>query len=314
MSRISNKKSGVEHLEIEAAQAERRLDNFLFGRLRDVPKSRVYRMIRTGEVRVNGGRVRPEYRLRPGDRLRLPPLVREEQRTLHVPPEAVRRVLAGVIHEDAELLVLNKPCGMPVHSGTRRSFGVIDALRVAHPAGAALQLVHRLDRDTSGCLLIAKDVATLRRLHRQIRDGEMVKQYVVLLKGRLGGELMIDEPLDTHARRGGERVVKIGEEGKQSVTRFKPVRLYRDATLANATIMTGRTHQIRVHAVAAGHPVAGDGKYGDREFNRKLRALGLTRLFLHASRVRIPGAGGRLAAGIDAPLPSELSEFLRCLE
>jgi 23S rRNA pseudouridine955/2504/2580 synthase len=313
MSTISKKKSEVQHFEIEPAQVDRRLDNFLFGRLRDVPKSRVYRMIRTGEVRVNGGRVRPEYRLQAGDRLRLPPLARDEARTPSVPGAVARQVLEQVIHEDAGLLVLNKPCGMPVHSGTRRAFGVIDALRAAHPAGANLQLVHRLDRDTSGCLLVAKDVTCLRSLHGQIRDGEMVKQYVVLLKGRLDGELTMDEPLDTSARRGGERVVRVGS-GKQSLTRFKPVRQFRNATLANATILTGRTHQIRAHAAAAGHPVAGDGKYGDRDFNRELRALGLKRLFLHASRVRIPGAGGRLAAGIDAPLPPDLREFLRGLE
>ena len=312
MSTISKRKSEVQHLEIEPAQAERRLDNFLFGRLRDVPKSRVYRMIRTGEVRVNGGRVRPEYRLRPGDRLRLPPLVRDEERVPQVPPAAAQQVLAGVIHEDTELLVLNKPSGMPVHSGTHRSFGVIDALRAVHPAGASLQLVHRLDRDTSGCLLVAKNVACLRRLHDQIRAGEMVKQYVTLLKGRLGSEIAVDEPLDTNARRGGERVVRTGE-GKQSLTRFKPVRQYRDATLVNATILTGRTHQIRVHAASAGHPVAGDGKYGDRDFNRGMRGLGLKRLFLHASRIRIPGSG-RLSAGIDAPLPAELSDLLHRLD
>jgi 23S rRNA pseudouridine955/2504/2580 synthase len=313
MSTISKRKSDVQHVEIEPEQGQRRLDNFLFGRLRDVPKSRVYRMIRTGEVRVNGGRVRPEYRLQPGDRLRLPPLVRDEERTPRVPPGVAREIMDAVIHEDPELLVLNKPCGIPVHSGTRRSFGVIDALRAVHPAGAALQLVHRLDRDTSGCLLVAKNAASLRRLHGQIRDGEMTKQYVALLRGRLPGELEMDESLDTHARRGGGRVVKVGA-GKASLTRFKPVRHFRNATLANATILTGRTHQIRVHAAAAGHPVAGDGKYGDRGFNRELRELGLKRLFLHASRVRIPGAGGRLSSGIDAPLPQELRDFLGRLE
>jgi len=312
MSTISKKKTDVQHLEIEATEAERRLDNFLFGRLRDVPKSRVYRMIRTGEVRVNGGRVRPEYRLCAGDRLRVPPLSRDEPRPAQVPASAAREVLESIIHEDAELLVLNKPCGMPVHSGTRRSFGVIDALRAAHPAGAVLQLVHRLDRDTSGCLLIAKNTACLRRLHEQIREGEMTKQYVTLLRGQLGNEIEVDQPLDTNARRGGERVVLAGE-GKQSLTRFKPIRRFRNATLVNATILTGRTHQIRVHATSAGHPVAGDGKYGDRAFNREMRALGLRRLFLHASRIRIPGAG-RLASGIDAPLPAELSDFLHRLE
>lgn len=313
MSTISKEKSEVEHLLIEAAQADRRLDNFLFGRLRDVPKSRVYRMIRTGEVRVNGGRVRPEYRLQPGDKLRVPPLARSAQPVRDIPGATASAMLENIIHEDADLLVLNKPCGIPVHSGTHRSFGVIDAIRAAHPAGAALQLVHRLDRDTSGCLLIAKNVAALRRLHRHIRDGELVKQYVALLRGRLAAELVMDESLDTHARRGGARVVKVGE-GKPSVTRFRPVRQFRDATLANATILTGRTHQIRAHAAAAGHPVAGDGKYGDRDFNRELRRLGLRRLFLHASRIRIPGAAGRLATGIDAPLPPELGEFLRGLE
>ena len=313
MSTISKEKSEVEHVLIEAVQADRRLDNFLFGRLRDVPKSRVYRMIRTGEVRVNGGRVRPEYRLQAGDRLRVPPLARSAQPARDIPGATARAMLENIIHEDADLLVLNKPSGMPVHSGTHRSFGVIDAVRAAHPAGAELQLVHRLDRDTSGCLLIAKNVAALRRLHRHIRDGELVKQYVALLRGRLAAELVMDESLDTHARRGGARVVKVGE-GKPSLTRFRPVRQFHNATLANATILTGRTHQIRAHAAAAGHPVAGDGKYGDRDFNRELRGFGLRRLFLHASRVRIPGATGRLAAGIDAPLPPELGEFLRGFE
>ena len=315
MSRIQQRKEAVSHLRIEPDQDGRRIDNFLRARFRDVAKSRIYQMIRKGEVRVNGGRIKPDYKLQSGDRLRLPPVGRAEQGRRAPPPDALRDISAPVLYEDEELLVINKPSGIPVHGGTGRSFGIIDVLRHTHPAGATLQLVHRLDQDTSGCLLLAKTHSCLRRLHGHLREGRVEKQYTALLKGRLGEKTVsVDLPLRRGARRGGERLVETSAEGKAARTRFNLVRRFRDATLAKIEIATGRTHQIRVHAGLIGHPVAGDHRYGDRDFNRQLRPLGLRRLFLHASRVRIPRPGRSAALAVEAPLPEDLQVFLDSYE
>jgi 23S rRNA pseudouridine955/2504/2580 synthase len=305
----TNHKGGASYVEIGAAEADRRLDNFLLGRLRDVPRSRVYRMIRNGEVRVNSARVSAGYRLRPGDRVRVPPHSTGPARQVPaVSPETSRRVLDAILHEEEGFLVLDKPAGLPVHSGTRFRVGLIDALRAARPDGESLQLVHRLDRETSGCLLVARDPATLRRLHALLRDGRLEKRYLALLKGRVSKPFTMDEPLERDRARTG-RKVDVSPEGKPSLTRFRPVRSYRGATLVEALPATGRTHQIRVHAAAAGHPLAGDYTYGDPEFNRRLRAAGLDRLFLHAAGLRIPFGPGHTVR-VEAPLPPDLEAVL----
>jgi 23S rRNA pseudouridine955/2504/2580 synthase len=304
----------VQHLEVSPEEAGQRLDNFVRKRLGDVPRSRVYRVIRKGEVRVNGRRAGPETRLRASDRIRLPPV-----RVMPAPEpgrpaaDVLARIRAAVIYEDARLLVLDKPSGVAVHGGSGVSSGVIEALRALRPE-ESLELVHRLDRETSGCLLVARDAATLRTLHALLREDGFEKRYLTLLKGKWQlGEKRIDVPLRTDTRVGGERTVRADASGKPSTSRFRPVQFFgRLATLMEVTLDTGRTHQIRVHAAHAGHPVAGDPKYGDEAFNRELRALGLRRMFLHASSVSFSWPqGGEFS--VNAPLAAELAEVLERL-
>ncbi|MGQ0428874.1 MAG: RluA family pseudouridine synthase [Gammaproteobacteria bacterium] len=294
-----------------------RLDNFLLRQLAGVPKSRVYRLLRLGEVRVNGKRKRPDYRLAAEDEVRLPP-VREDARPpgpRRVPATLVDAVRAAVIHEDERLIVLNKPAGLAVHGGSGLAFGVIEALRALRP-DEPLDLAHRLDRDTSGCLIVARTRATLRFLHALLREGAVEKHYAALVTGcwRLGAKV-IDAPVLTHQRQGGERMVRVHAEGKLALSRFSPRQsLGSIATLMDVEIRTGRTHQIRVHAAFAGHPVAGDEKYGDRAANAMLRQSGLHRMFLHAESVAFTWPGDRAGFRIRAPLPPDLEAVLRSLQ
>src|SRR6201997_4691863 len=304
----------VRHVEVTAEEAGQRLDRFVLKSLGDVPRSRVYRVIRKGEVRVNGRRAGPETRLQAQDRIRLPPV-----RVLPAPEpgkpaaELIARVHGAVIHEDPKLLVLDKPAGIAVHGGSGVSSGVIEALRAQRPH-ESLELVHRLDRDTSGCLLVARDSATLRTLHALLREDGFEKRYLALLKGKWNlGEKRIDVPLRTDTRVGGERPVRADASGNPSTSRFRPVQFFgRMATLVEVTLDTGRTHQIRVHAAHAGHPVAGDEKYGDEAFNQALRGLGLRRMFLHASSVGFTWPQGGLFS-VNTPLPAELAAVLEKL-
>jgi 23S rRNA pseudouridine955/2504/2580 synthase len=301
-------------VEVTEAQAGQRLDNFLQRLLGDVPRSRVYRVIRKGEVRVNGHRAGPETRLQTRDKVRIPPVRVEAQSTPGRPSaELLSTVSQAIVHEDARLLVLNKPSGMAVHGGSGLSFGVIEILRALRP-GETLELVHRLDRDTSGCLLVARDTGTLRTLHALLREGRFEKRYLALLKGKWElGRKRIDIPLRTDVRVGGERTVRAHASGKPSVSDFRPVQFFgKRATLVEVTIHTGRTHQIRVHAEHAGHPVAGDEKYGDDSFNASLKELGLRRMFLHAHSVGFewPAAG---PFSVNTPLPPDLAAVLEKL-
>ena len=305
-------RTGVQHVEVTAEEAGQRLDNFVSKRLGDVPRSRVYRVIRKGEVRVNGRRAGPETRLKAQDHIRLPPVRVLAPRDPGRPaPELLARIQAAVIYEDRRLLVLDKPAGIAVHGGSGVSSGVIEALRALRP-DESLELVHRLDRDTSGCLLVARDTATLRALHALLREDGFEKRYLALLRGRWElGEKRIDVPLRTDTRVGGERTVRAAADGKPSTSHFRPVQFFgRTATLVEVTLDTGRTHQIRVHAAHAGHPVAGDDKYGDEAFNDSLRALGLTRMFLHASSLGFAWPQSGEPFSVNAPLPPELAAVL----
>lgn len=312
MSPITNKKVGVTHILVNADQDGRRLDNFLMGTLDGVPRSRIYQMIRKGEVRVNGGRSRPENRVSAGDRVRVPPVTAGAARGPEsVPKRKVEDIVAEILYEDSNVIVLNKPSGLVVHSGSGRAFGVIDLLRHGLPGGRSLQLVHRLDRDTSGCLLISKNSVYLRYLHENLRRGRIRKQYLTLIEGVLPeNAVTVDQPLRRNLVRGGERMSSVVEGGRKSVTRFNVVRRYRNSTLCTVTTDTGRTHQIRAHANFLEHPVAGDDKYGDKAFNREVRRLGLRRLFLHAAKIIVPGADGNVEIKVEAPLPAPLKEFL----
>jgi 23S rRNA pseudouridine955/2504/2580 synthase len=307
-------RTAVEHLEVTADEAGQRLDNYLHRRLGALPRSRLYRLIRKGEVRVNGKRARPETRLNAADRVRVPPVRLSSTPDPKRPAAAVlERIQAAIVYEDARVLGLDKPAGIAVHGGSGLSYGVIEALRALRP-GETLELAHRLDRDTSGCLLIARKAAVLRELHALLRDGGVEKRYLALLKGKWElGKKRIDVPLRTDTRVSGERTVRVATEGKSSVSHFRPVQFFgRTATLMEVTLETGRTHQIRVHAAHAGHPVAGDEKYGDAAFNDTLAALGLRRMFLHASSLSFSWPqGGEFA--LNTPLPPELGALLEQL-
>jgi 23S rRNA pseudouridine955/2504/2580 synthase len=306
---------GVRHFEVEEGEAGLRLDKYLTQRLGDVPRTRIFRIIRRGEVRVNGRRAGPEVRLSAGDKVRVPPVWEQAAdataRARRGPPPAMLQAIAqAIVQETERLLVLDKPAGIAVHGGSGISFGVIEALRALKP-GEPLELVHRLDRDTSGCLLVARDAATLRTLHALLREGQCDKRYLVLMAGKWPlGHKRIDVPLRTDTRVGGERTVRADASGKPSVSEFRPVQFFgKLATLMEVGLHTGRTHQIRVHAAYAGHPVAGDEKYGDAEFNARMRELGLTRMFLHAHSMSFEWPqGGAFSAS--APLPPELATVL----
>lgn len=318
MTSARNRAAAVRRVRISADGAGQRLDNFLLRELAGVPRSRVYRLLRKGEVRVNGKRKQADYRLAAEDEVRLPPLrlaPAGEDGPRRVPDSLVAAVRQAIVHEDARLLVLDKPSGLAVHGGSGLAFGAIEALRALRP-DEPLELVHRLDRDTSGCLLVARTRTALRAAHALLREGAVEKHYGALLAGRWRlGRKTIDAPVVTDAREHGERTVRVHRSGKIAVSEFRPVTHYRDvATLADVSIRTGRTHQIRVHAAFAGHPVAGDEKYGDRECNARLRALGLRRMFLHATSVsfRWPDTGAAFRA--EAPLPAELAAVLERLK
>jgi 23S rRNA pseudouridine955/2504/2580 synthase len=306
---------------VGAEEAGQRLDKVLGRWLPEVPLTRIFRLIRKGEVRVNGGRASPEQRLAAGDKVRVPPLKARSQSaevratTGHspVPSRLLEKVRAAIIHEDERLLVLDKPSGLAVHGGSGLDFGVIEALRALRP-DEPLELAHRLDRDTSGLLLVARKRSALRELHALLRDGGIEKKYLALVVGRWElGKKLIDAPLQTEARVGGERTVRVGAGGKSARTQFALVQQYGPrASLVEASLETGRTHQIRVHAAWCGHPVAGDPKYGDAGANEQLRAFGLNRLFLHAHHLTFAWAGGGLQS-FSAPLPPELKSVLDAL-
>ncbi len=308
-------KPAVRWLDISVEQAGQRIDNFLLRILKGVPKSRVYRLLRKGEVRVNKGRIRPEYRLQSGDQVRIPP-VRVAAPGAAAPARQSAGALAdAILYEDDRLLVLNKPAGMAVHGGSGLSYGLIEALRASRPQAPYLELVHRLDRATSGCLMVAKRRSELRMLHELLRSGDVEKRYLLLVQGDWSqGPFRIDAALRKSQIRGGERIVRVDPEGKTALTHFRFLDAYPGASLMEAELKTGRTHQIRVHAVHAGHPLAGDEKYGAEEFNRRMRDLGLKRMFLHAHYVAFEDSERGRSVEVSAPLGADLREVVQQLE
>ncbi len=306
----------AEYREVDAAHAGQRLDNFLIANLKGVPRSHIYRILRRGEVRINRGRRPPEYRLQAGDVVRIPPL-----RLAAARPGPGRAQLARVqreariLYEDDDLLVVDKPSGMAVHGGSGVSLGLIEALRGLRPQARFLELAHRLDRETSGCLLVAKRRPALLALHAGLRGGTIDKRYLALVQGCFGPEpVQVRARLHKYELRSGERVVEVAPGGKEATTHFAPRQRFADCTLVEIRLLTGRTHQARVHAAHAGHPIAGDPKYGAREFDRRMRRLGLGRLFLHASQLGFehPISGERLL--VKSRLPSDLRAILERLE
>lgn len=309
--------ASVRYVEAGEGDAGQRIDNFLLRLLQRIPKSHVYRLLRKGEVRVNGKRAKPDQRLAAGDKVRVPPVRIDPSSVTEKPTKALQRFITeAIIYEDADLIVLNKPSGVAVHGGSGLSNGVIEALRAARQELTELELVHRLDRDTSGCLLIAKRRAVLRELHAVLRQREMGKHYSALVCGRWPlGKKTLDLPLITNQKQGGERMVRVHADGQSALSTFTPLRHFgRVATLMDVSIGTGRTHQIRVHAAYAGHPVAGDEKYGNRECNDALKSFGLKRMFLHARSLEFVRPGSTESFTIEAPLSEELQRVLSNLE
>jgi 23S rRNA pseudouridine955/2504/2580 synthase len=294
-------KPSVNWLEVGEESEGQRIDNFLVARLKGVPKSHVYRVVRSGEVRVNSGRIKPDYRLKVGDKIRIPPMRLSPEKAKARPAEF------PIVHEDAAVLVVDKPSGVAVHGGSGVSFGVIESLRASRPQTKLLELAHRLDRDTSGLLIVAKKRTALVELHRMLRDGEVEKVYFAIVKGAPPQDSFeMREALHKHVTSSGERRVSVHEDGKAALTRVRVLKRG-EFSLLEVRLLTGRTHQIRVHLAHAGYPVIGDEKYGDFTLNKALKQ----RLLLHAAKLSLkhPLTGERLK--LESAMPAAMKAFLQ---
>ncbi len=310
--------SQVQFLTISEDESGQRLDNFLLRVLKKAPKSLIYRIIRKGEVRVNKGRAKPDRKLAAGDIVRVPPVKLGETAGPAKPGEGLaERLTSSVIFEDEGLLIVNKPSGLAVHGGSGINLGLVEALRQIRN-DPYLELVHRLDRETSGCIMLAKKRSVLRRVHELLRNGSGVaagvdKQYLALVKGQWSKRKgSVDVPLKKNELKSGERIVKVDTQGKASKTLFEVEERFDHTTLVRAKPITGRTHQIRVHAQFAKHPLIGDDKYGDDELNQQMKAVGIRRLFLHAASLRFKLTDDKTIE-VEAPLPKDLSDALEKL-
>lgn len=315
MSESEQKKSSVRFLRVESGYEGQRIDNFLLNVLKGVPKSYVYRIIRRGEVRVNKGRKPASYRIQTDDMVRIPPLSLVEREEAKPDDRLLQRLAPAILYRDDRFLVLNKESGLAVHGGSGLRYGAIEAMRALFPEERELELVHRLDRDTSGCLLISRRRSALRILHELLRNNQMDKRYLALVEGSWREDRVeVDQPLRKNTLKSGERVVRVDPMGKPALTRFKVRRRFNGCMLVEAKLVTGRTHQIRVHAAHLGTPILGDDKYGDNENNKRLRALGLKRLFLHAESVRFRWPETSTDLFIKAPLETVLQRVLERLQ
>jgi len=314
MTSNNNKTRSVQFIEITESNAGQRLDNFLLSLEKSVPKSRIYRALRKGEVRVNKGRKKQTYKLQLGDSVRVPPLHVTEKTVVNTVSDFLRRQLdESVLLEDDDLLILNKPSGIAVHAGSGIDQGIIEALRITRSELPFLELVHRLDRDTSGCLLLAKSRTSLLNLQQQMLKHDINKRYLTLLRDGWGeDEKRVIAPLQKNTVSSGERMVRVDDEGKYAETLFIPLQPFSNpaSQLTEVVLFTGRTHQIRVHAKHIGHPLAGDDKYGQREFNKQMKKAGLKRLFLHAWKLGITHPTTEKALLIEAPIPGQLNTFI----
>lgn len=276
----------VQFVEIDEDHATQRVDNYLIAKLKGVPKSMIYRILRKGEVRINKKRIKPDYKLCDGDVLRIPPIRVSEKEPQNIKLNKISSLEDSILYEDDRLIVFNKPSGIAVHGGSGLSFGVIEGLRALRPQSKFLELVHRIDRDTSGCLLVAKKRSALRSLHEQLRNKQVDKRYHALVYGLWpDSRFKVVAPLEKNTLKSGERLVSVSMSGKPSETRFRILEKFSRSTLIEASPITGRTHQIRVHCLHAGHPIAQDTKYGDSVFDAQLKKIGFNRLFLHAHSI-----------------------------
>lgn len=310
-------KTPVKYVRISSEFAGQRIDNFLIARLKSVPKSKIYNILRKGEVRINKKRTQPSYHLQVGDEVRLPPLSLAKQGKIAAPALTTCELLRKrILYEDDAVMVINKPAGMSVHAGSTVRIGVIEAIRYLYPKLKHIELAHRLDSDTSGCLILAKKKSILRELHGLLREGHIKKTYWALTKGQWSqNEYRVALPLTKYFNPGGKHMVKVEESGKASLTVFAPRQRLKDATLVEAKLYTGRTHQIRVHASYVGHPIAGDDRYGDKSFNKRARSLGLKRMFLHAHSIDfvLPSLNRhiKVEANLDPELEKSLQAFAK---
>lgn len=315
-SNVPQTKLQVSFVIITEENATQRIDNFLITHLKGVPKSMIYRILRKGEVRVNKKRIKPEYKLSIGDEIRIPPIRVAEKNSPEISTKLnkVADLEKAIIYEDDVILAINKPSGIAVHGGSGLSFGVIEGLRALRPEAKFLELVHRIDRETSGVLLIAKKRSALKALHEQLRLKQMKKNYLALVKGDWPSECkVIQAPLLKNVLKSGERVVKVDKEGKPSETRFKVEERFNFATLIKASPVTGRTHQIRVHTQYANHPIAFDDRYGDSQFDMLFANTKLNRLFLHAANVTFIHPKTLQDMQLSAPMDDKLQACLSYL-
>jgi len=305
----------VQQISTEPEYAGQRIDNFLFSLLKGVPKTHIYRIIRKGEVRVNKRRIKPPYKLEAGDIIRIPPIRIADAKNI---PEILDKQLAElqrcIIFEDKDLIILNKPSGLAVHGGSGINYGVIEGLRKLYSQEKRLELVHRLDRDTSGCLLVAKKPSVLKILHEMLRNNQIEKTYLALLKGKLQNKnrIVVDNPLRKYVTKSGERRVSISdlESGKEAKTLIYPQAIFSNTSLVEIKLITGRTHQIRVHCQFLAHPIVGDDKYGDENFNSEMKKAGVSRLFLHAKSLKFKHPVSGELLNPTASLDSQLQQFL----
>jgi 23S rRNA pseudouridine955/2504/2580 synthase len=305
----------VQFVTIEEENHLQRIDNYLISKMKGVPKSKIYRILRKGEVRVNKKRAKPDYKLQINDYLRIPPVKIDEASPLNINISNLDYIQEAIIYEDDRLLVINKPSGMAVHGGSGLSYGLIEALRALRPNSQYLELVHRLDRDTSGCIVVAKKRSALRHLHEQLRDKKMDKTYHALVQGHWPEKrTKVKASLQKNQLQGGERMVFADEDGKPSETRFAVLTHYEKATLVEAKPITGRTHQIRVHCQFAGHCIANDSKYGDEYFTKYVRNLGCKRLFLHAKSIEFIHPLSEKHVIFEAPYDKHLSLLIKALD
>ena len=303
----------AQFITVDASSDNQRVDNFLFRHMKGVPKSRVYRALRQGEVRVNKKRVKAHTRLCLDDVVRIPPIGLAERAVIQKPSDQLAGLLMdSIVYQDSDCLVVDKPSGLPVHGGSGNQAGLIELFRLlTDPNDSYLELVHRLDKATSGCLVLAKNRSFLTHCHEVLAARKAQKTYQALVKGNWqGGEILVNAPLLRYQRTCGESAVRVDEAGKSSQTIFRPLQRFNDATLVEAIPVTGRTHQIRVHAAHIGHPIGQDDKYGDKFFNRNISKLGLSRLFLHAVSITFPLASSGETFGVCVPLPAALIAVL----
>jgi len=308
------KKIDSKQIVITENNTGQRIDNFLIRFFGKIPNSRIYQMLRKGEVRVNRGRIKPHYKLNTNDIIRIPPVYIYEEEVVQPNQNIQKTILNSIVYEDEGLVVINKPAGIVSHGGSHQSYGVIEIFRAIGDEYQSLELVHRLDKDTSGCLILAKNIPILRKLQKRLRDKGSLKTYKALLSGKVRKKKNeINSPLKKNTISSGERIVTIDGKGKSASTIFFRERIFKDSTLVKIELVTGRTHQIRVHSASVGNFVIGDKKYGDRLINSKFRKLGLKRMFLHAQSLNFISPITEKRIIIKADLEESLLDFLEKL-